>query len=77
MIDPRLRELKKRLDELVARCEATTQALQKNPDREKRALLAAELRSIAAEMNSVNAERCALAEELSLVRNKPDAATDD
>ena len=51
MIDPRLGELKRRLDELLSRCEATTLALQKNPDGEERAWLAAELRLITAEMN--------------------------
>ena len=77
MIDPRLGELKRRLDELLSRCEATTLALQKNPDGEERARLAAELRSITAEMNTVNAERCALAEEPHLVRKEPSDTTSE
>jgi len=75
MINPRLGELKRRLDELLSRCEASTLALQKNPDGEERARLAAELRSITAEMNVVNAERCELAEELDLVRKEPGDTT--
>jgi hypothetical protein len=66
MIDPRLQDLQRRLDELVKWCQEVTLALENNPDREERRRLAAELQAITAGMKSVDAERRALAEELSL-----------
>ena len=67
-MDPRLQELKRRLDELVAWCEQVTLALQKNPDSEERDRLASEMRFISEEMKSINAEHCAIADDLKLTQ---------
>lgn len=71
MIDPRLQDLQRRLDELVNWCQEVLQALEKNPDREERARLAAEIEAITASMKSVDAERRAIEDEFGLVPQEP------
>jgi hypothetical protein len=67
-MDARLQDLKRRLDELIAWCEEVASALRKNPDRQERKRLAAELGFISEEMKSINGEHHVIANDLKLTQ---------